>query len=61
MARNSPVKICVTRHSPNSEPKFHHAEMLLGAGKSTNALLAILINGWVFRVLIINFFCCSSL
>jgi hypothetical protein len=49
MARNKPVKIWVIKHRPRIDPKFHHAEMLIGAGKSTSALLAILIKGWYFR------------
>lgn len=53
MARNSPVRICIIRHNNNREPKFHHAEMLDGAGRSISALLAILKRGWVFRVTIV--------
>lgn len=34
---------------PNSDPKFHQAEMLDGLGRSMNELLIILIIGWVFR------------
>jgi hypothetical protein len=37
MAKKSPVKIWIIKHNPNKEPKFHHAEMFDGAGKSTNA------------------------
>ena len=37
------------RQSPKREPKFHHTEMLAGAGRSTRASLAILRIGWVFR------------
>lgn len=54
MARNSPVKICAAKHRPRSEPKFHQTEMLEGAGRSTNASLAIFISGWVFRRLAIR-------
>ena len=42
------------KHNPNRDPKFHHAEILIGAGRSTKALFAILISGWVLRILIIN-------
>jgi hypothetical protein len=35
----------VVKQSPNKEPKFHHAEILIGAGRSTKALLAILAKG----------------
>lgn len=46
MAKNSPVRICTIKHNPNKDPKFHQEEILIGAGRSTNALLAILNNGW---------------
>jgi hypothetical protein len=49
MDRNKPVTIWTTRHRPRREPKFHQAEMLIGAGRSTSALLAILMAGWDFR------------
>lgn len=52
MARNSPVRICIIKHNSRSEPKFHHAEMFDGAGRSINASLTILNRGWVFRVTI---------
>lgn len=45
MARNSPVRIWITRHRPKREPKFHHDEMFDGAGKSMNEWLTILISG----------------
>lgn len=41
---------------PNRDPKFHHAEMLDGAGKSMNEWLIILMRGWVFRMFVINVF-----
>lgn len=53
MARNSPVRIWITRHRPKREPKFHHDEMFDGAGKSMNEWLTILISGWVFRMIVI--------
>lgn len=49
MARNRPVAICKARQSPRREPKFHHTEMLEGAGRSIRALLTIFRSGWVFR------------
>ena len=49
MAKKRPVTICATRQRPNKEPKFHQIDKLLGAGKSTNLLLAIFAKGWVFR------------
>lgn len=48
--------ICVARHNPRSDPKFHQTEMLEGAGRSTSAWLAILIRGCVFRRLAISGF-----
>lgn len=45
MARNNPVRIWIIRQSPSSDPKFHQIEILDGEGKSTKALLAILITG----------------
>lgn len=57
MARNRPVKIWVIKHSPRRDPKFHHAEMLDGVGRSTSASLAILMRGCVFRRLAISGSC----
>ena len=54
MARKRPVTIWAIRQSPSREPKFHHAEIFAGAGRSTNASFAILRRGWVFRMLIIR-------
>lgn len=48
--------ICTARHSPSREPKFHHDEMLDGAGKSMKAWLIILRRGWVFRMFVIRSF-----
>lgn len=50
MARKSPVIIWIIRQRPRSEPKFHQDEILAGAGKSTNALLAILKRGCLTRI-----------
>lgn len=36
MAKKRPVRICKVRQTPRREPKFHHAEMLDGAGRSMN-------------------------
>ena len=55
MARNNPVKICVIRQIPRTDPKFHHEEMLEGVGKSIRELFIILMIGWVFRKVIIIF------
>lgn len=55
MARNSPVRICVIRQSSKREPKFHHAEMLEGAGRSISASLTILNKGCVFRMTISSY------
>jgi len=50
MARNSPVRICAIRHTPISDPKFHHPLIVDGVGRSTRALFAILIRGCLFRM-----------
>ena len=50
MARKRPVKIWITRHRPSSDPKFHHEDRFLGAGKSTRALFMILMAGCDFRI-----------
>lgn len=55
MARNKPVRICSPKQMPNRDPKFHHAEMFDGAGKSMNELLMILIRGWDFRMFVISY------
>ena len=54
MARNKPVKICRIRQIPRRDPKFHHAEIFDGVGRSMNELLIIFISGWVFRMLVIS-------
>ena len=51
---NRPVRICRTRQIPSREPKFHHDEMFDGAGRTTNALFTIFINGWDFQMLVIS-------
>lgn len=55
MARNNPVRICAIRHSPNSEPKFHQAEIFEGVGRSITMSLVIFIRGWDLRRLAIRF------
>lgn len=45
MAKNRPVRICRIRQIPSNDPKFHHTEMLEGAGKSMNDSLIILASG----------------
>lgn len=49
MAKNNPVKSCVIKHKPNKDPKFHHAEILTGAGRSTRAWFRIFNKGCVER------------
>lgn len=39
------MMIWVIRQSPSREPKFHQAEMLEGAGRSTRASFAIFNRG----------------
>jgi hypothetical protein len=50
MARNSPVRICVTKQTPSSDPKFHHPLIVDGVGRSTKASFAILKRGCLFRM-----------
>ena len=50
MARNNPVTIWTPKQRPKREPKFHHAEIFEGAGRSTSALFAILNKGWFLRI-----------
>lgn len=57
MAKNRPVRTCTIKHMPNSEPKFHQAEMLDGVGRSMNELFTIFSTGWVFRRLCVIGFC----
>ena len=45
MAKNKPVRIWVAKQRPSREPKFHHTEILDGAGRSISALLAIFSSG----------------
>lgn len=55
MAKNNPVAICMIKHNPNKDPKFHKVEIFAGAGKSTTAPFAILNKGWDFRIgIVIN-------
>lgn len=56
MARKSPVRICMIRQRSRRDPKFHHAEILEGAGRSISASLAIFSSGCVFRRLAIKGF-----
>lgn len=48
------MRICRIRQIPSKEPKFHQDEIFDGVGRSINALFTIFINGWVFRILVIN-------
>lgn len=50
------MRICTIRQMPKREPKFHHAEILDGAGRSINEWFTILISGCVFRMFVINVF-----
>ena len=49
MAKNNPVRSWAIKQRPSNEPKFHHTEILAGAGRSTTASLAIFNRGWDFR------------
>lgn len=46
----------MVRHRPNKDPKFHHAEILIGAGRSIKALFKIFNKGWFNRIGEKNFF-----
>lgn len=54
MARKSPVRIWVIRQRARREPKFHHAEMFEGAGRSISESFTIFRMGWVLRRLAIR-------
>ena len=45
IARKRPLTICVIKHTPRSEPKFHIVESLEGEGKYTNDDLIIFNTG----------------
>jgi hypothetical protein len=57
IARNNPVAICRIKQIPSRDPKFHHAEILDGVGRSMNEWLIIFINGCVFQMFVIKSFC----
>lgn len=42
--------IWIARHRLIKEPMFHHAERLMGAGRSIKEEVRGLVSGWVFRV-----------
>ena len=48
------MRIWAIKQRPRREPKFHQTEMFDGAGRSTNASLAIFRRGWVLRRLAIK-------
>lgn len=50
------MRIWAPRQRASREPKFHQAEMLEGAGRSTSASLAIFRSGWVLRRFAIRVF-----
>lgn len=43
------MRIWVIRQSARREPKFHHAEMFEGAGRSISESFTIFRMGWVLR------------
>lgn len=43
------MTICMTRHSPSNEPKFHQVEMFDGVGRSIKESLMIFSSGWFLR------------
>lgn len=48
------MRIWEIKQRPRREPKFHKAEILMGAGKSTSAWLAIFSRGCVLRRLVME-------
>jgi hypothetical protein len=44
------VKVWTIKQSPSKDPKFHQAEILEGAGRSTKALFIILNKGCLNRI-----------
>lgn len=50
------MMICVIRHNPSREPKFHQAEMFEGVGRSITMSFTIFSRGWVLRRLAISVF-----
>jgi hypothetical protein len=44
------VAICIIRQIPSRDPKFHQVLILVGAGRSISAPLAILIKGCEVRI-----------
>jgi hypothetical protein len=50
MARNVPVTICITKHNPSIDPKYHHVLIFGGVGRSISELLITLISGCEVRV-----------
>jgi hypothetical protein len=50
MAKNVPVTICITRHNPNIDPKFHHVLIFDGVGRSISELFITLISGCDVRI-----------
>lgn len=51
MAKKRPVMVWIIRQRPNSDPKFHQAEMFDGVGRSMKEELIILMIGWCLRIL----------
>ena len=49
------MSIWIIRQIPSREPKFHHDEMLDGAGRSMKEWLIIFSSGCVFRMFVIRF------
>lgn len=41
--------ICVIRHTPKRDPKFHQIEMFDGVGRSIKESLMIFSRGWFLR------------
>ena len=47
------MRIWITKHKPNKDPKFHKELILDGEGSSTKELLTIFNKGWTFKIEVI--------
>lgn len=61
MAKKIPVAIWMARHIRRIEPKFHHVDRLMGAGRFRIASFGKNRRGcWVFKELVIEWWCEGS-
>ena len=60
MAKATPVTICMIRHTPSKDPKFHKKLILDGVGESTTYEFTILSNVWFLKIFICFFLIISK-